>query len=333
MSENQGNYSSPVKAIWQGISDLFKTKERVGYLADEDRLEGKTVMITGANSGLGFATAVQVAERGAKLIMACRSGIPNKGEEVKKRSGSNQVEMYRVDLSDIDSILDLVDTLKNQGIILDLLICNAAMVPRRSRKTKQGLEEMFMVNYLAKFLLINLLLKEGLIRQVEDTNTASRIIIVSSESHRNPKAFEWEQFGQFQDYGMDKTVALYGYYKLLLTTFANELSRRLNPDGKLNIPVFVLCPGPVNSNIAKEAPKVFYPLLKIIFGIFFKAPDKAAEPVLYLSCSKEVAEKPIDYLFLMSRKDMDEKATNFENGKKLWRYSENLLKQLGVIGF
>ena len=215
--------------------------------------------------------------------------------------------------------------------MLDLLICNAAMVPRKSRKTPQGLEEMFMVNYLAKFLLIHLLRKEGLIRNEAQQAARSRIVIVSSESHRNPKAFEWEQFGKFQEYGMEKTVALYGYYKLLLTTFAKELSRRLNPNGEVQLPVYVLCPGPVNSNIAKEAPKVFQPLLKIIFGLFFKSPEEAAEPVVYLSCSKDITQLPTDYLFLMSRKEMDEKATDPDNGKKLWAYSENLLKQMGVI--
>jgi len=210
---------------------------------------------------------------------------------------------------------------------LNALICNAAVVPRVSHKTNQGLEEMFMVNYLAKFLLIRWLLDEGLIEGKPDL--LPRIIIVSSESHRNPKVYDWENFGKYKDYGMNKTVELYGYYKLLLTTFVNELSRRLNQD-KTEISVFSLCPGPVNSNIAREAPKFFHPLLKLVFSIFFNSPEKAAVPVVYLTASKEQEGKALDYLFMWERKDMDEKTCSSDNGMKLWKLSEELLKSLGV---
>ena len=123
-------------------------------------------------------------------------------------------------------------------------------------------------------------------------------------------------------------MELYGHYKLLMTTFACELSRRLNPDNKTAYSVFALCPGPVNSNIAREAPKIFQPLLKLTFSIFFRSPEKACEPILYLATSKDVEGKPLDYLFLMSRKDMDPKATSPSNGKVLWEVSASLAKSL-----
>ena len=80
---------------------------------------------------------------------------------------------------------------------------------------------------------------------------------------------------------------MYGYYKLLLTTLVNELARRLNDGSETKKSVLSLCPGPVNSNIAREAPVVFKPLLKLVFSIFFKSPRKAAEPVVYLAASKD----------------------------------------------
>lgn len=322
-----GAYDSPLTATLKGISDLFKKQQKVGVLSDSDRLDGMTVMVTGASSGLGFSTAMDLAKRGAKVIMACRSGIPEKGELIMQKSGSDQIEMIHVDLSDIDSIQELVDQLKSKNIKLNVLICNAAVVPRVSRKTRQGLEEMFMVNYLAKFLLIRRLLDEDLI--VMDGAILPRIIIVSSESHRNPKAYDWENFGIYKDYGMNKTVELYGYYKLLLTTFVNELSRRLNVENT-KISVFSLCPGPVNSNIAREAPRFFQPLLKVVFGIFFNSPEKAAVPLVYLTVSKDLEGKPLDYLFMFERKDMDEKTSDVANGEKLWRMSEQMLEDLGV---
>lgn len=329
MNQGQGDYSNPAGAIWKGVKDQFKKQEKVGFLKDTERLDGKRMLITGANSGLGFATAIQLAERGAEVIMAGRSGIPEKGVEVKHKSGSDKVSMQRVELSDLDSMVALVQRLKAEQKSLDMVIFNAAVVPRQSRRTAQGLEEMFTVNYLAKYLLARLLLQEGLIN-LEGVDR-SRIIFVSSESHRNPKAFEWEKFGKYQDYGMEKTVALYGYYKLLLTTFATELSRRLQQKEGRQPGVYALCPGPVNSSIAKEAPKAFKPLIKIIFSLFFRAPEKAAEPVLYLACAKEMESINLDYFFLMSRKPMDAKSQEKENGEKLWRLSEQLLEEKGIF--
>ena len=127
---------------------------------------------------------------------------------------------------------------------------------------------------------------------------------------------------------MNKTVEYYGYYKLLLTTFTCELSRRLQANGNRPASVFALCPGPINSNIAREAPALLQPLMKLIFAIFFKAPEKAAEPVMYLSVSKDLNGKPYDYLFKMSRKEIDEKAADPANGKKLWELSEGLVRTL-----
>jgi NAD(P)-dependent dehydrogenase (short-subunit alcohol dehydrogenase family) len=191
------------------------------------------------------------------------------------------------------------------------------------------LEEMFMVNYLAKYLFVRLLLENDLLNV--SSNSTPRIIFVSSESHRNPKSFDWDGFGKYREYKMGKTVELYGYYKLLLTTFASELSRRLNSSGKTRLSVFVLCPGPVNSNIAREAPVIFKPLLKMVFRIFFRSPETAVQPLLYFACSPEVKGKALDYLFLMSRKEMDLKATDAQNGTRLWQYSEALLESHGIV--
>jgi len=361
----QEKYKDPFRATLTGIMDLFKKQIPVGALNESDRLDGKTVVVDGASSGLGFAIAVEVAKRGAKTVMACRSGIPAKGEEVKKLSGNPDVHMLHVDFSDAGSIEKLASELQEKFAPIDILICNAGVVPNKARKTPQGFEEMFMVNYFSKFLYVTALLgngsfgKTGLTAQPGKPVTGSstsgmtsqengseaglsdpaivsknngsavpRIIFVSSESHRNPAEIKWEEFGKFTPYGIKQSMEHYGHNKLLLTTFAVELSRRLNPNGSTAFSVFALCPGPVNSNIARETPKVFQPLLRLIFRMFFRSPKEASAPVIYFAASQDVEAKTFDYLFLMNRKDADDKAMNPENGKKLWEISSALRKKL-----
>lgn len=326
-NSQQQKYNNPVSATLTGIRDLFREQIPAGTLNPTDRLDGKTVLVDGASSGLGFAVATGLARRGAKVIMACRSGIPEKGEKVKKLSGNTDIHMLHVDFSDIGSIGELVKQIKVKYAPLDILVCNAGIVPKQSRKTKQGLEEMFMVNYFSKFIFLNLLLENQCFNEVDPP----RIIFVASESHRNPEKFQWDEFGKYKEYQIGKSIELYGYYKLLLTTFSCELSRRLNPNGETRYSVFSLCPGPVNSNIAREAPKIFIPVLKLVFGIFFKSPSKAAIPVVYLAASHDFDGKPFDYLFLMSRKTVDEKASDPENGRQLWKLSEALQERLQTV--
>ncbi len=325
--KEQRKYSNPVTATYNGIAELFRKRARIDGLGPGDRIDGKKVMITGSSSGLGLATAKELAGRGARVIMAVRSGIPGKGEEVKSWSGSDSVSMHRVDLADLGSIQNLVSGIKSQYGTIDILICNAAVVAKNARKTRHGLDEMFTVNYLAKFYLVNLLVKNNCFNT--DDGHIPRVIFVSSESHRNPEMFEWDSFGEFAPFTIGKSVERYGYYKLLMTTFSRELSRRLNPNKSTAYSVFALCPGPVNSNIAREAPALFQPLLKLVFSIFFRSPKTASEPVVYFAVSKEVEGKATDYLYLMSREEVDEKASNMENGKKLWALSEVLLENLG----
>jgi NAD(P)-dependent dehydrogenase (short-subunit alcohol dehydrogenase family) len=324
--EGQNQYKGAVGAIITGISDLFKKPEAALELTESHRLDGKKVLITGSSSGLGLAAAEELARRGAEVIMAVRSGIPGKGERVKQRSGSRLVHMIPIDLSQPEAIRAFPEQCMERFGPIDILISNAAMVAGSSRKTKEGLDEMFMVNYFAKFLLVRGMVENGCFRS--DGPDLPRIIFVTSESHRNPEDFHWDDFGRYVPYTIKKAVYMYGYYKLLLVTLANEFSRRLNPDGDLRYVVSALCPGPVNSNIAREAPRIFHPLLKLVFGIFFRSPAKACGPVIYLATSPENNGMPMDYLFLMQRKAMDPKATNEAHGQKLWELSLELEKNI-----
>jgi NAD(P)-dependent dehydrogenase (short-subunit alcohol dehydrogenase family) len=328
MNKSKEEYGNPVQATLKGIIDRFKKRERVGRLGRDERLDGKKILIDGASSGLGLAAAVELAKLGGTVIMAVRSRYPEVAEVVRQRSGSGKVFIHQVDFSDFDSIRNLVEEVKAQHGKLDVVICNAALVASKSVRTRSGLEQMFMVNYLSRYYYISLLLKNGCFNT--QSREKPRIIFVASESHRNAGEFDWKGFGAYMPFRMGKAVEWYGYTKLLLLTFARELSRSLNRD-ETGFSVFALCPGPVNSNIAREAPRMVKPLLRLVFALFFSSPEKACEPVIYHAASTRQEGKPFDYLFLMERKAIDEKAEDPANGEMLRQLSEELLRKVQVV--
>jgi NAD(P)-dependent dehydrogenase (short-subunit alcohol dehydrogenase family) len=324
--ERDPQYHTTTGAILGAIRQRFGGKRRIGTLTADERLDGKTALVTGASSGLGWATAVGLAQRGARVIMAVRSGIPERGEAVRRASGSQAVEMRRVDLADLTRIRELAEGLRDDGVTLDLLVLNAGMVPARSRRTPQGLEEMFVVNYLSSFYLANLLLQYGVLRRQAGT----RSVFVASESHRSSPPFDWDGFGVYTPYGMTQAVPRYGYYKHMLLAFTCELGRRLAAEGT-GIAVHALCPGPVRSRIAREAPWVLRGVLAAVFALFFKHPQKACEPVLYLCCARSLAARTTVYLHRMEEKPIAAATADANNARKLWQASRSLLERLGYV--
>lgn len=320
---SHGRFDNPVVASLAGFWDRFRKQELESHLTEKDRFDGKNVLITGANSGLGFAIAVEVARRGGHVIMACRRQIPQAGEKVKKLSGSDKVEMRYLDLKKIDSIHSFAEGLQKDGIRLDVTILNAGVTPAKARKTESGQDEMFLVNYLANVMLTNLLMTNGVINinnSIINNDFKPRIIFISSDSHQGSSSIDYDEFGRYFDYGVSKAIANYSYFKLVLNTYATELSRRVNRDG-FKAGINVICPGPVNSNIVKEAPFVLRIILKSIFTVIFKSPVKASKPVVYMAISADYKEETNEYLHMFRKKRMDPKVYIPEEGAKLWERS------------
>ena len=313
---SHGRFDNPVVASLAGFWDRFRKQELESHLTDNDRFDGKNILVTGANSGLGFAIAVEIAKRGGHVIMGCRSQIPEAGLKVGKLSGSDNVEMRYLDLSKIGSIHAFCDGLRDEGVNLDITILNAGVTPARARKTESGQDEMFLVNYLSNVMLTNLLISSGVI----NTNTNGfkpRVIFISSDSHQGSSHIDYDEFGRYFDYGVSKAIANYSYFKLVLNTYATQLSRRVNGHG-LKAGINVICPGPVNSNIVKEAPFLLRVILKSIFTIIFKAPRKACRPVVYMAISPDFEGRTNEYLHMFRPKKMDSKVYIPEEGAKLW---------------
>ena len=329
-------HNNPVSAVLTAIRENLgggsKGREIPGPRSS-DRLDGKTVMITGANSGLGKGVAVDLASRGARVLMACRSGIPEAGEEVRARSGNPEVEMLQVDLSDLASIDALADTLRDREERLDVLVCNAGVVPKEGRESAQGYELMVAVNFLAKTKLLDRLLRDGTIpNQTHDANArrrddwTPRVVFVSSEAHRTADALDMDGMARFESFGIKDSMRYYGRSKLALSTYAEELARRLAGEagGPPDVAVHHLCPGPVNSNMAREAPSWAKPILGPVMGALFNSPEKAALPVVYLACSPDLDGQTGVYLHMKQRKPPSDLALDPAHGTAVWEAAERM---------
>ena len=324
---SHGRFDNPVVAALAGFWDIFRKQERSEQLTDNHRFDGKTCIVTGANSGLGFAVAVEMARRGAHVIMAGRSMIPEAGERVKKISGSAKVEMRYLDLSKIGTIHDFVNGLVRDGIRPDVTVLNAGVALPGARRTESGQDEMFLVNYLANVILTNMMVAKGLIPVTGTGAFRPRVIFISSDSHQGSSAIDYKEFGIFYNYGVSKGIENYSYFKLVLNTYATEWSRRINRD-RVNVGVNVICPGPVHTNIIKPAPLPLRIILGAIFRIIFRSPAKAALPVVYMSISDDYEGKTNEYLHMFNPKKMDPKVYDLAEGKKLWEESLRVWREI-----
>ena len=240
-------------------------------------MQEKICMVTGANSGIGKATALALAQMGATVVMVCRDRA--RGEEAKSeittKSRNNAVDLLLADLSSQQSIRQLVENFQHHYTQLHVLINNAgagaAFTGRR--ETVDGLEMTFAVNYLAPFLLTNLLL------DVLKASAPARIVNVSS-------ATQASGYIQMDDLQAEKHYrSAYGQSKLAEVLFTYELARRLQGTG---VTANCLHPGFVATNFGQSSTApVIHTAVKFIsrFGI---SPEEGAKTSIYLASSPDV---------------------------------------------
>lgn len=212
-----------------------------GQYTKNTRIDGKTVIITGANSGIGKETAVDLARRGGKVYIACRD--TKRGEdalkEIKERSESNNVHLLQLDLSSMESIRQFSKKFHELENHLHILINNAGVMAAPKGFTKDGFEMQIGTNHMGHFLLTNLLL--DLLKQ----SSPSRIVVVSS-------LFHWYGRINREDLNSEKSYwrwIAYGQSKLANILFARELSKRLEGTG---VTVNSLHPGAVKTGLTRD---------------------------------------------------------------------------------
>ncbi|NLE48249.1 MAG: SDR family NAD(P)-dependent oxidoreductase, partial [Sandaracinaceae bacterium] len=147
-------HGNALTATLTGVLDQLRARHDIGALEPAVHFEGETVLVTGANSGLGRGIARDLAlRRASRVILACRSGIPQTAEELERETKNPNLEMRHVDLADFASIEALVQGLKRDGIVLDRVFFNAGVVSSGGAQTREGFELMFGVNFIANALL------------------------------------------------------------------------------------------------------------------------------------------------------------------------------------
>lgn len=277
-------------------------------------MKDKIVLITGGSSGIGFATAEALAEKGAEIILAARNEekLKEACEHIKAKTGNTKIKYYTVDFSSQKSIQALAEKVKSDYQKIDVLINNAGIVYPEFKLNNDGLEMTIATNHFAYFLLTNLLL------DVIKKSDYARIVCVASGAHYQGK-IDFESFTKDTGYFILKA---YAQSKLANVLFIAELAERLKDT---QVTINCLHPGFVKTDIgnknSKWYGKFFWTLLTNIGAI---TPEAGAKTSVYLASSDDVKGISGKYFDKCMLKEPAPLAKDKALQKELWRVTEQL---------
>ena len=277
-------------------------------------IAGRTCMITGATSGIGRATALELARRGAELVLVCRDRARADAvvAEIRTATGKGNVEVMLADLSSQQAIRQLARDYLATSRPLHVLLNNAGVVNLQRTLTCDGIETVFAVNHLAYFLLTNLLLDRL------KASVPARIVNVASDAHRFG-AMNFDDLGGTHGY---RTMRIYGQSKLANILFTYELARRLEGSG---VTVNCLHPGAVATGLGKNNGG----WAKVVIGMlrpFFRTPESGAATSIYLAASAEV--EGISGKYFSNGKETRSSKASYDAAaaRRLWEISAQMTR-------
>jgi NAD(P)-dependent dehydrogenase (short-subunit alcohol dehydrogenase family) len=238
--------------------------------ADIPDQTGRTAVITGANTGLGYETAAALAAKGAHVVLAVRNVEKGKAaaDLIARANAGASVAIQELDLTSLDSIRNAADQLRADHASIDLLINNAGVMMTPKSTTKDGFELQFGTNHLGHFALTNLLLDRIL------AVPGSRIVTVSSVGHRFARA--GIRFDDLQSELNYSRVGAYGQSKLANLMFTYELQRRLQGTNTIAVASH---PGGSNTELSRNLPASFRWATEVLAPLM-QGPDMGALPSL-----------------------------------------------------
>ncbi|MBM7520388.1 SDR family oxidoreductase [Nocardioides nitrophenolicus] len=270
-------------------------------------LDGKTFLVTGANTGIGKETVRGLAARGARVVIAGRSEERTRAaiRELTAATGNHDLDFLPLDLGDLESVRAAARTFLASGERLDVLVNNAGLAGKRGM-TESGFELAFGTNHVGPFLLTELLRD-----RIVETGPG-RIVNVASAGHYRARGIDWEAVRRpsvtrtaFDEYCVSK---------LANVLHARELGRRLAGTG---VTTYSLHPGAIASDVWREVPFGLRQAMKL----FMKSPEQGARTSLYCGTSPEVADATGRY-YDAEREKTPSKVVTDELAGELWARSE-----------
>jgi NAD(P)-dependent dehydrogenase (short-subunit alcohol dehydrogenase family) len=275
-------------------------------------MRGKIALITGANSGIGFVTAVELAKMGVRVLMVCRDserGAQARAAVAKVATGAPP-ELLLADMSSQKSIRALADDVRQRFVSVDVLINNAGGIFAKRELTVDGIERTFATNHLGPFLLTNLLLDRV------SAETGGRIVNVASESY--PSKLDFGNLQGEKSYGF---LNAYFRSKLENIIFSLDLAQRLQPSG---VTVNCMSPGPTSTRFGDN--------MTGLAGLFprlakklFPSPEKGARTLVYLASSPEIAGVSGRFFLRQRMRSTKPVTHDREVAAQLWRVSAELV--------
>jgi NAD(P)-dependent dehydrogenase (short-subunit alcohol dehydrogenase family) len=287
-------------------------------------MQGKTAVITGATNGIGKITALELARKGARVIVVGRNParVSSTINEIKTATGQDHVSGEVADLTLMADVRDLARRIEANYPRIDVLINNAgALFPRR-QTTAEGLEMTFALNHMSYFLLTNLLLDTMI------TSAPARIINVSSDLH-TANAVDLDNL---QAEGFYNPVGHYGRTKGMNILFTRELARRLaiRGIGAEQVTVNALHPGMVDSGFFQGKRGLTASMIMRGITLFGRlsgrmvSPEQGAQTSLYLASSPEVVGVTGRYFANCREARASAACQDDDAARRLWEISERM---------
>ncbi len=281
---------------------------------DTARAEGKTVLITGANRGIGKAVADKIARTGARVVLGCREAARGEAarDELRKTTGNSAIECMTVDLADQRSIRSFVKEFRERYDALHVLVNNAGVLLQERRVTKDGVEETFAVNHVAYFLLTNLLLKQL------EASAPARIVNVASAAHQRVSDFTDPQSESSYD-----PLMAYSKSKLANLYFTYQLAQRLGGTG---VTVNAVHPGVVDTGLLSSLFKtrLWLRMLFWVKRVKVISTDDGADTIAYLATSPDV--EGVSGKYFVNRHETESSPLSYDEilANQLWERSLEL---------
>ena len=277
----------------------------------------KVCLITGATSGIGRATALELAAQGAELFVVCRSG--EKGEaliaEIKAASPDCAVTLLLGDLGKQADIHRVAQDFLATDKPLHLLLNNAGVVNTHRKLSGDGIEETFAVNHLAYFLLTELL-RDRIVQ-----SAPARIVSVASEAHTFVKGVQFDDI-EFATTPY-KTFKVYGHSKLCNILWTRHLAKQLQGTG---VTVNCVHPGPVNTGLGHQDHVIIGKIVGFIFKPFFRTPAQGAATSIFVATSPSLDNISGEYFSDSKPKRVKPWAKDDAAAERLWQLSKTYLK-------